>query len=144
MNRYLRIGRSIITVVALLTGSLAYFADWNETHIYNPHWTPHAKFHNAQTIVMATISALLSLWFLWRKGEDKLLRLNVASIFACFYWICLLPSILFPGTAFYDADFGGYHNMPSIFGFELNQAYGAVFFIVLTIVANWLERRTLN
>jgi hypothetical protein len=144
MNRRPRVGRLTITLVAIFTGTAAYLADWNETHIYNPNWPPHAKFHNAQTMVMASASALLSLWFLWRRGENALLRLNVSSIFACFYWMCLLPSILFPGAAFYDPDFGGYHAMPSVLGFELNQAYGAAFFIVLVAGANWLERSTLE
>jgi hypothetical protein len=41
-----RPGRILLTLVALVTGLGGYVMDWNETHVYNPHWTPHAKFHN--------------------------------------------------------------------------------------------------
>ncbi|MFO0578027.1 MAG: DUF6640 family protein [Polyangia bacterium] len=140
------IGRIILSLVAVFTGIGAYVADWNATHIYNPNWPPHAKFHNAQTMVLASVSAAVSLWLLLGRSEarGRLFRLDMASLFASLYWVCLLPGIFFPGTAFYDADLGGYHRMPSIGGFELNQAYGAVFFLILIGIANRLERRRLR
>lgn len=47
-----RIGAWIITLVALVTIIGPFVADWNATHIYNPRRTPHAKFHNAQTMLL--------------------------------------------------------------------------------------------
>lgn len=140
------LGRMLLALTAIFTGTAAYFADWNATHIYNPHWPPHAKFHNAQTMVLASVTALVSLWLLFsRSGAGgRLFRLHMASLFASLYWLCLLPCIFFPGTAFYDAELGGYHRMPSIFGVELNQAYGAGFFLVLILIANRLEHRRLQ
>lgn len=44
----------------------AFSADWNATHVFNPKWTPHAKFHNAQTITLSVVTAGLTLWQLWR------------------------------------------------------------------------------
>jgi hypothetical protein len=37
------LGKLLLTVdaIALLLG--APIADYNHTHIFNPHWTPHAK-----------------------------------------------------------------------------------------------------
>jgi hypothetical protein len=46
------IGRWLLSLVALFTIAGPYGADWNETHIYNPNWPPHAKFHNAQTMLV--------------------------------------------------------------------------------------------
>ena len=53
-----KIGKGLLTIVALITGIVPYVADWNETHIYNPKWPPHAKFHNGQTMVMGSLLGL--------------------------------------------------------------------------------------
>ena len=39
-------------------------------HLSNPHWPPHAKFHNAQTMLMGIVSGSLSLVILF--GTRKL------------------------------------------------------------------------
>ena len=44
------LGKILISASAVFAGVGPYLADWNETHIYNPTWPPHAKFHNAQTM----------------------------------------------------------------------------------------------
>jgi hypothetical protein len=54
---HLTLASSLVTIVAVLTSCLAYIFDCNETHVYNPNWPPHAKFHNAQTLLLGTSSA---------------------------------------------------------------------------------------
>lgn len=46
------LGRTLLGLVGVTTSVGGYIADWNETHIYNPRWPPHAKFHNGQTMSM--------------------------------------------------------------------------------------------
>lgn len=46
------LGRILLALVAVVTSVGGYIADWNETHVYNPRWPPHAKFHNGQTMSM--------------------------------------------------------------------------------------------
>jgi hypothetical protein len=41
--------RLIFTVIGVTLPIAAHLADMSQTHIYNPHWPPHAKFHNGQT-----------------------------------------------------------------------------------------------
>lgn len=103
-------GRGIISFTALFTSVSPYLADWNETHIYNPYWPPHAKFHNAQTMIFGAMAGLLSLYFLWRAKPDRrtrVLDLQAGTLFAAFYWITQAPAILFPGTAFTDPQLQG-------------------------------------
>ena len=38
-------GRTILTIGNLLYSIGAFVADFNETHVYNPRWPPHARFH---------------------------------------------------------------------------------------------------
>jgi len=43
-------GRSLLTVNAVVVMLGGFMADMGKTHMRNPRWPPHAKFHNAQTI----------------------------------------------------------------------------------------------
>jgi hypothetical protein len=66
-----------------------YLADWNETHIYNPAWPPHAKFHNGQTMSMGAGLATMTLWQLWRAHDSPVAArqaLDSASLAASMYW----------------------------------------------------------
>lgn len=79
------LGKVLLSVGALFPAVGAFLADWNETHLFNPKWTPHAKFHDAQTITLAAEAAGLSLWYLWGPGPPTgapaLTRLRTATLF---------------------------------------------------------------
>jgi hypothetical protein len=138
-------GKLLITLVAIFTAVSPYLADWNVTHIYNPAWTPHAKFHNAQTMVLGAMLGSLSLYCLWfRSGITKQQKLNEAAVLASLYWLAQLPATRFPGTALADP---GIHSvkMPIVFGIEFNQLaldFGVIF--PLLILGYYLENRSLK
>ena len=90
----------LVSIVAALTSFLAYVFDWNETHVYNPRWPPHAKFHNAQTLILGPLLGLSSLWFLWGEHQS-----GIAIVTASLYWVSQLGSLTFPGTALVDPEF---------------------------------------
>lgn len=100
--------RSLLTIVGLFTCAGAYIADWNETHIHNPRWPPHAKFHNGQTMSMGLALGAATLYYLWRplKAGAAKDNLNTVVIFASLYWVTQLSAILYPGTRFTDPEFG--------------------------------------
>ncbi|CAG8974176.1 hypothetical protein HYALB_00011784 [Hymenoscyphus albidus] len=62
----LRPGRLLFTLIALFTITGPYIADWNTTHVYNPSWPPHAKFHNGQTMSMGLYLGLAMLYYLYK------------------------------------------------------------------------------
>ena len=137
------IGKLLISLIALFTAVSPYLADWNETHIYNPLWLPHAKFHNAQTMVLGAFLGLLSLYCLWFRREisDKQ-KLNEGAVLASLYWLAQLPAAFFPGVALSDP--GGV-KMPVILGVELNQLILNITVIFpLLILGYYLERRSLK
>lgn len=98
------VGKVIISVVAVFPTVGAFVADWNETHVYNPTWPPHAKFHNAQTITLAVEATALSLWQLWKPGPDTHTRLRWASLLASLFFLTQIPAAYFPGSALVDDD----------------------------------------
>lgn len=100
--------KALLTVVGLFTCVGAFTADWNETHIYNPRWPPHAKFHNGQTMSMGLALGLATLYYLWRplRAGTAKDNLQTVTIFASLYWLTQLTGILYPGTRFMDPEFG--------------------------------------
>lgn len=137
------IGKLVISLVAIFTAVSPYLADWNETHIYNPLWLPHAKFHNAQTMVLGAFLGLLAVFCLWfrRESSDKQ-KLNEGAVLAALYWLAQLPAAFFPGTALTDP--GGV-KMPVIFGVEFNQlTLNITIIFPLLILGYYLEKRSLK
>jgi hypothetical protein len=97
-------GKLLLSIVAVFTIVSPYVADWNASHIYNPLWTPHAKFHNAQTMAVAVLLGSSSLFFLWRKYAQAalLIGLLTGDLLASLYWASQVIAFLYPGVAWTD------------------------------------------
>ncbi|GAB4012778.1 hypothetical protein GCM10028808_29950 [Spirosoma migulaei] len=130
-------GKLLITLVALITTLGGFVFDWNETHIFNPRWPPHAKFHNAQTMVLGALLGLLSGWFLWFQKGEKRSTLQLAVLFGCLYWLGQLGAYFFPGTALFDPEFTHPGQWPD------QLILDGVLFLFLG-VGYWLETRRLG
>ena len=104
MNRF-AIGRWLLSLNALFVGVGGFLADWNATHLFNPNWPPHAKFHNGQTMATGALLALASLFFVWRRAGDRKTNVLATAIFGgVLYWTQAAAN-LFPGTAWTDPEF---------------------------------------
>jgi hypothetical protein len=102
-------GTTLLTIVAITTSCGAYIADWNETHIYNPRWPPHAKFHNGQTMSMGLVLGLTTLYYLYRPASSPEIKshyVHTAAWTGSIYWITQLSAFLYPGSAAVDPEFG--------------------------------------
>ena len=74
-------------------------------HLFNPHWPPHAKFHNAQTMLMGIVSGTLSLVILFDTPSLTLPVFLLAAAIAANYFVTMALAPLFPGTAWTDPEF---------------------------------------
>lgn len=145
MKKNITSGKIIISILGLFTAISPYLADWNVTHIYNPNWLPHAKFHNAQTMVLGAFLGILTLYYLWfKKSINEKKRFIEATIFVSLYWLAQFPAYFYPGTKLQDP--GVNHiEFPIIFGIEFNQlAMNIIVIIPLIIAAYLLEMKRLN
>lgn len=137
----LPLGRVLLTLSALGAAIGAYVADWNETHIFNPRWPPHAKFHNAQTMLLGTALGLLTLYYLWSpRWRSRPEGLGIGTALAAVYWLTQAGSLLFPGTALTDPEFAD--RTAHIAGVvPMNQLTIEIVFLLLVAVGYGLERR---
>ncbi len=130
-------GKLLITLVALWATVGSYFFDWNHTHIYNPRWPPHAKFHNAQTMLLGTALGLTALWILWSPSGDGRYKLRLAAALASYYWLTQVGATLFPGTALIDPEFARPGQLPI-------QLIVDVVMLSLLAIGYFLENRRLG
>lgn len=137
------VGKVLIAAVAILAPVGAFSADWGATHLQNPNWPPHAKFHNAQTIVSAIPFAALSLWHLWGQRPADRVALRWGTLFAALYYLTQAAAILFPGTALFDPEFAD--EQPRVAGITLNVLIGQAVLLYPLLAAGYaLESRRLR
>lgn len=76
-------------------------------HIYNPLWPPHAKFHNAQTMLMGIFSGTIALAILFLSRPLTLPLFAIATLVAVNYFVAMTIAPFFPGAAWNDPQFAG-------------------------------------
>jgi hypothetical protein len=128
--------RLLASSVAVLAIVAPAAADYNSTHIFNPLWTPHAKFHGAHTIFLGAALGLCSLYLIWTK-RAFLLGLTVGALF----WTTQALAATLPGTAFVDPEHA--HTLPRIAGVPLTQIVIDGLLLATTWTAGaWAWRRS--
>jgi len=131
------IGKILITLVCLMTALGSYAFDWNHTHIFNDRWPPHAKFHNAQTMMLGTLLGLFAIWMLWFRNGDRRANLRLSVVLASFYWVAQIGASMFPGTALVDPEFAHTGRLPA-------QLIVCVAIFIVLGIAYFLEIKNLN
>ncbi len=130
--------RLLYTFIGVTTPIGSFWADYNDTHIFNPNWAPHAKFHGGQTLSMSVLLGLMTIIFAWRKTGDRTTAVLTTTGFAALYWVSQAAAILYPGAAFFDPQFVTPNSFP--LGIAL-QLYLEAGYFVLIILASWLALR---
>jgi len=108
-------GRRLLRGVAVATAVGGFAADWNRTHLFNPAWPPHAKLHDAWTVVLGTALGGTALWLL-RDGREEGREdgredgradrdLALGALLLAAFWAGQGAAFAFPGTGGLAAEF---------------------------------------
>lgn len=100
--------RGIMVINNFLFACGAYFADCSESHLFNPRWPPHAKFHNGQSMSFGALAAALAIYLLCRHNISLAAAKDSLFVAACvgsLTTIAGLSAILYPGTTWVDPEF---------------------------------------
>jgi hypothetical protein len=123
----------LICFVALVAGLGGVLADFSDTHLLNPLWPPHAKFHNAQTMSMGMLLAVATIVTAFWPGLEKRSQLIFAALLGSLYWTSIFCAQFFPGVAFFDPQFSEREKI-MIFGHRLTQPEMGLALVSLVIL----------
>lgn len=115
----MRISRLILSGTAIGTIIGTGRADLNATHVFNPAWPPHARFHNATGWGTITGTQLLALWLLWRprqQARDHDAAVTTAALLTAIAWAPFFPALALSGAGIEDEP----GHLPRIAGVPLN------------------------
>jgi hypothetical protein len=128
-------GRILISAANLATAITPPIADLRATHVFNPEWPPHARFHAFAYVCIGIVLGSASLWLLWRKTTDRAMAVTVAALVPVAYWGPFFVAVFVPGASFEDHP----HSLPRPLSMPINLWVSAG--VVAAAVAGWLWYR---
>jgi uncharacterized protein DUF6640 len=95
-----RLGRFILGFVLVVGAIISTAVDWNTTHLFNPAWPPHARFHDALFLMLLDGATLIVLWLLWRASTEPRVSVTAAALFSLAVWTPFFYiEAVIPGTS---------------------------------------------
>lgn len=61
-----------VTFSVILYAIIVPVLEVNETHVWNPDWTPHVRIHEVWQLITNSCIGVLCLWLVWYKKETRL------------------------------------------------------------------------
>jgi hypothetical protein len=134
------IGRSLLRTVALATAVGGFAADWNRTHLFNPAWPPHARFHDAMTIGLGALLGGAGLVVL--RGDPPQDDVVLGAALPAMFWSAMGASFAFPGAEGMQAEFP--ELVPRIGGVWINERFASGLMLTAAVAGYVLESRRLR
>ena len=137
--RRTRLGKFILTFVLVVGAVVSTAVDWNRTHLFNPAWHPHARFHDALFLALLDGTTLIMLWLLWRPSREPAVAVAATALYLLAVWTPFLYiEALIPGTSLLASA-----NVPvlRLGGVSLPPNLAVAIVVVLLSLAGWLLAR---
>jgi hypothetical protein len=91
----------LITIATLGYSAIPAKFDSDQTHLLNPSWDPHARFHVMWQVSSYVFLAVLGLYLIWTSGTDKW-PVWLGAMFACFayggFWTAVITMKFYGGS----------------------------------------------
>jgi hypothetical protein len=95
-----KISRILLSVVLVSSAAVSVAVDWNESHLFNPEWHPHAKFHDAVMLWLLCGCSIMALRLLWRRTTEPAIAYAVATLVPIIFWSpFFFVTLIIPGTS---------------------------------------------
>lgn len=130
----------LIAYIAIFTIIIQSVMDLNSTHMTNPLWAPHARFHWSIQYFSSIFLNVLSLYLLYGTYEGAKSRLSfiIAALGPLLFWGMFFPSLLMPGTSAWQ------DGMMPFFPIAPNIIIAVVLTIVCLFALVWDKRLRVN
>jgi hypothetical protein len=98
MNEMSQAGRILLSI-SLAAGIIAFAAfQLNTTHVFNPKWHAHARFHAVQLGLFFITLSGIGLWLIWGGGISLPTAAWLAAAVPFVFWGGEFAALLVPGT----------------------------------------------
>jgi hypothetical protein len=96
------VGKLLITLALIVHAGGSIVFDWNASHVFNPGWPPHARFHEVASIGVGVGISAIALWLLWRRSAEPLIGAAVAALVPVVKTVAFLLTFAVEGARYED------------------------------------------
>ncbi len=131
----------MLTITAVFTIAVPSVMDLNATHMTDPLWPPHARFHWAIQYLSAMLANTLALYLLWGnyREKDSSLALLFSGLAPMLFWTMFFPALLMPGTGTWPDGVTPPPGFPQVFTSVHPNFIMALMITALSVYAVWRE-----
>ena len=133
MNKY------IITFSIALYAIAVPILEINDTHVFNPDWTPHVRIHEVWQLITNSGIGLLCLWLVWIRNETKIGTILSLLITGGFLLAYILQDFYGGSMKYLDG------SEKTLFGINIGVlGFGVAFLLLFTIIYSDIKSWTTN
>jgi len=125
MNKY------IITFSIALYAIAVPFLEINNTHVFNPDWTPHVRIHEVWQLITNSGIGMFCLWLVWIKKDITISAVTSMLVTGGFLLAYILKGLYGGSMKYLDG------SEKTIFGINIGiLGFGIAFALLLVVIAS--------
>lgn len=137
-----KLAKILLSVLVVVSTLVSVVVDWNSSHVFNPDWHPHGRFHDVMLLTLLVGLVPLLLWLLWRSSSEPEVAVKVTTAILVLFWGSFYVNLLIPGTS---PAANLEESPPSLLSLPLypNMVVAAII-IILSLIGYWLYQSSNN
>ncbi len=136
MKDNIRAQRVVVTFSVFLYAIVVPYLEINNTHVFNPDWTPHVRIHEVWQLITNSSVGVLCVWLVWFKREVLISSILSMIITGGFIVSFLLKDFYGGSMEFMDG------SEKTLFGLNIGiVGFGLAFVLLIITLFNYLKRK---
>ena len=91
-----KLAKILLSVLVVVSTLVSVVVDWNASHVFNPEWHPHGRFHDVMLLTLLVGFVPLLLWLLWRNSSEPEVAVKVTTAILVTFWGSFYINLLIP------------------------------------------------